>query len=65
LRENELEKRRKPAYNDRRLGAAAAFTARSAGYFRSCSHCRFCGTNAAISQNRPLGVRHFSGNIST
>ena len=40
----------------RRLGAAAAFTKRSAGYFRSCSHVTFCGVTAAVAPNRSLAA---------
>ena len=39
-----------------RLGAAAAFTKRSAGNFRSCSHGTFCGVTAAVAPNRSLCV---------
>jgi len=38
----------------RGLGAAAADTARSAGYFRSYSHYTFCGVTAAVAPNRAL-----------
>ena len=44
------------APNDQRLGAAAADTARSAGYFRSCSHVIFCGVTAAVAPNRTLAA---------
>ena len=43
------------AANDgRRLGAAAASTASSAGYFRSCLHVNFSGVAAAVAPNRAL-----------
>jgi hypothetical protein len=40
----------------RRLGAAAADTKRSAGYFLSCSHETFCGVTAAVAPNRLLAA---------
>ena len=46
------------AHNDRRLGAAAADTKRSAGYCRSCSHYTFSGVTAAVAPNRTLCCCH-------
>ena len=43
-----------------RLGAAAASTARSAGYFRSCPHVNFSGVTAAVAPNRMLHCWHLS-----
>ena len=42
-----------------RLGAAAASTTISAGYYLSFSHCLFCGATAAVAPNRQLAVRPF------
>ena len=41
-----------------RLGVVAADTKRSAGYFRSYSHCTFNGVTAAVAPNRSLCCRH-------
>ena len=39
-----------------RICEAAAYTARSAGYFRLCSHDTFCGVTAAVASNRTLSA---------
>ena len=48
------------AHNVRRLGEAAAYNTRYAGYLRSNLHYTFCGVTAAVAPNRMLCRRYLS-----